>query len=63
MRTELTIKADIELLKQEIRYAQREEATDTEMELLYNDLEELQNELNDVRTLESSLWGVSPLQV
>jgi hypothetical protein len=35
-------KADIETIKQEIRYAQQEQASYQEMELLYNALEELQ---------------------
>lgn len=63
MRTELTIKADIEAVRQEIRYAIAEGDTMQQMEILYNDLSELTNELYEVRTYESMLRNVSSLQV
>lgn len=40
------IKADIEIVKREIRYARQEETSDYEMELLYQDLEELTQQLH-----------------
>lgn len=58
MRTDLTIKRDIELLKQEIRYARQEGDTEKQMEILYNDLEELTQELYVLRSGEQALWKV-----
>ena len=45
MRDTSQIKREIESLRYEIRLAQREYTTEREMELLYNDLEQLQEEL------------------
>jgi hypothetical protein len=39
------IKADIEAVKQEIRYARAEGETQLGMEILYNELEQLENSL------------------
>ena len=52
MRDELTIKRDIEFLKQEIRYARQEGEKEQHMEILYSDLEELTRELYELRTVE-----------
>ena len=45
MRTKQQIKADMEAIKQEIRYARAENESEQGMEMLYNALEELENEL------------------
>lgn len=45
MRDTNQIKREIESLRYEIRLAQREYTSEREMELLYNDLEQLQEEL------------------
>ena len=47
MRTQDQILSDIELIKQEIRYA-RAEGDEAEVEMLYSELEALQNELLDI---------------
>jgi hypothetical protein len=39
------LKQNIETLKQEIRYARQEQSSESELELLYNALEDLQLEL------------------
>ncbi len=51
MRTEITIKRDIEFLKQEIRYARQEGEKEQHMEILYTDLGELQLELYALKEL------------
>jgi len=63
MRDVVTIKRDIEALQQEIRYAIAEGDTEQQMEILYNDMSELTNELYEVRAYESMLRNVSALQV
>jgi len=52
MRDVMVIKRDIEVVKQEIRYARAEGETEQHMEILYTDLEELTRELYEIRTLE-----------
>lgn len=52
MRDIKTIKADIQTIKQEIRYARAEGETERGMELLYNELENLEDEL--VGTVETA---------
>lgn len=56
MRDELTIKRDIEFLKQEIRYARQEGEKEQHMEILYSDLEELTLELYAARSGEQITW-------
>jgi len=63
MRDLQTIRRDIELIKQEIRYARAEGETLGGMEVLFIDLGELENEYYEVRTYEQGLRNVSPLQV
>lgn len=63
MRDTTQIKRDIEALRYEIRLAQRENSSDRETEELYNDLEELNDELDEVRAMESSMRSLQPLQV
>ena len=63
MRDIKTIKADIQTIKQEIRYARAEGETERGMELLYVDLESLENELHEVSAYEYSLRAVQSVQV
>lgn len=58
MRDTTQIKREIESLRYEIRLAQREYTTEREMELLYNDLEQLREELYSVETLQFGLEKV-----
>ena len=58
MRDELTIKRDIEFLKQEIRYARQEGEKEQHMEILYSDLEELTRELYAAQSGEQITWGL-----
>lgn len=58
MRDVKQIKTDIQTIKQEIRYARAEGETEHGMELLYNDLESLENELHQVRSYELILEKV-----
>ena len=51
MRDTTQIKREIESLRYEIRLAQREYTTEREMELLYNDLEQLREELYSVESI------------
>ena len=58
MRDTTQIKREIESLRYEIRLAQRDYTTEREMEMLYNDLEQLREELYSVQTLQFSLAKV-----
>lgn len=63
MRDVKQIKTDIQTIKQEIRYARAEGETEQGMELLYTDLESLENELHEVSAYEYSLRAVPSMQV
>ena len=58
MRDVMTIKRDIEVVKQEIRYARAEGETERGMEILYTDLEELTMELYAAQSGEQITWGL-----
>ncbi len=63
MRDLDSIRRDIQYIKQEIRYARAEGETLRGMELLFIDLEQLENELHEVATYEQGLGNVSRLLV
>jgi hypothetical protein len=58
MRSVNQIKRDLESLRYEIKLAQREYASDRELEVMYQDLDELEEELQDVQSYELSLARV-----
>ena len=58
MRDTNQIKREIESLRYEIRLAQREYTSEREMELLYEDLDNLQEELYQIQSYELSLARV-----
>ena len=58
MRDITQIKHEIESLRYEITLAQREYTSEREMEMLYNDLEQLREELYSVQTLQFGLAKV-----
>jgi hypothetical protein len=58
MRSVAEIKRDLESLRYEIKLAQREYASDRELEVMYQDLDELEEELQDVQSYELSLARV-----
>lgn len=58
MRDTNQIKREIESLRYEIRLAQREYTSEREMELLYADLDNLQEELYQIQSYELSLARV-----
>ena len=63
MRDLESIRHDIQYIKQEIRYARAEGETERGMELLFVDLEQLENELHEVSTYERGLRNVSYSEV
>lgn len=63
MRDVKQIKTDIQTIKQEIRYARAEGETERGMEMLFVDLEQLENELHEVSTYERGLRNVSYSEV
>jgi hypothetical protein len=58
MRSVAEIKRDLESLRYEIKLAQREYTSDRELEVMYNDLDELEEELYNVQSYELSLARV-----
>jgi hypothetical protein len=58
MRDTTQIKREIESLRYEIRLAQREYTSEREMEMLYDDLEQLREELYKVQSHELILEKV-----
>ena len=58
MRDVNQIKRDLESLRYEIKLAQREYTSEREMELMYEDLDNLETELHNVQSYELSLARV-----
>ena len=58
MRSVAEIKRELESLRYEIKLAQREYTSDRELEVMYNDLDELEEELYNVQSYELSLARV-----
>ena len=58
MRSVAEIKRDLESLRYEIKLAQREYTSDRELEVMYNDLDNLETELCNVQSYEIRLARV-----